>query len=159
MRSTGDGASDTPPVIAGAVRLFVSGALACVLGAIAWLVLRKLQIVPRSGVSRFVPLAMGLAPIVVLLPFWHWRVRRLRRALFASRFRLCTRCGYDVSTLGETGICPECGGAYDAEADVALWERQGAPYTEPRPRGFMAWSRASDGAPPADGGGSASVGV
>ena len=135
-----DSAPGTPPVIAGAVRLFVGGAVLCVLTAVVWLVLRKLQLVPRGGASRFVPLVMGVAPIVVLLPFWHWRVRRLRRALFASQFRLCTHCGYDVSTLAATGTCPECGTPYDAAKDVELWARQGAPYTEPRPPGFTPWT-------------------
>jgi hypothetical protein len=113
------------------------------LAALAWLVLGKRLGLPGGGAYRLVPIALGLAPFVVLLPFWHWRVRRLRRALFASRFRLCTHCGYDVSTLSLAGTCPECGQPYDAARDVAIWAQQGAPYTEPRPPGFVPWS-ASD---------------
>jgi hypothetical protein len=111
-----------------------------VVAAIAWAVLRKLDIVPRAGLSRFVTPLLGAAPVVVFLPLWHWRTRHLRRALFASRFRLCTNCAYDLSALAPIGTCPECGETYDAVADVELWSLQGAPYTEPAPPGFVPWS-------------------
>ncbi len=117
------------------------------LAALAWLVLGKRLGLTGGGGYRLVPIALALTPIVVLLPFWHWRVRRLRRALFASRFRLCMHCGYDVSTLYHAGTCPECGQPYDAARDVAIWARQGAPYSEPRPPGFVPWS-ASEEEPP-----------
>lgn len=133
-------APETPAAISGAVRRWVAGTALFVAGAIAWLVLRRLGVVPRGGVSRWVPLVLGVTPIAVLLPLWHWRERRLRRALFASRFRLCTHCAYDVSSLPPTGTCPECGRPYDAPRDVEVWAKQGAPYTEPRPHGFTPWS-------------------
>lgn len=139
-------AAPTPRVIRRAVRLWAMSAVVCALVALGCLVLRKPLGLPSGGGFRFVPIALGLAPIVVLLPFWHWRVRRLRRALFASRFRLCTHCGYDVSGLNSRGMCPECGQTYDLARDVAVWEAQGAPYTEPRPPGFMPWR------PPAESG-------
>lgn len=130
----------TPHVIASAVRLWVGLAIIFVFAAVAWAVLRKLNIVPRPGFSRLVTPVLGAVPIVVLLPLWHWRTRHLRRALFASRFRLCTNCAYDLSSLAPTGTCPECGETYDAVADVELWSLQGAPYTEPRPANFIPWS-------------------
>ena len=132
--------ADTPRVIVNAVRLWVGAALVFVVAAIAWAVLRKLDIVPRTGLSRFVTPLLGAAPVVVFLPLWHWRTRHLRRALFASRFRLCTNCAYDLSALAPIGTCPECGETYDAVADVELWSLQGAPYTEPAPPGFVPWS-------------------
>lgn len=135
-----ENAPGTPPVIVKAVRLWVAAAVLCALAACAWLLLRRPLGLPRGGVYRFIPAILGLAPIVVLLPFWHWRVRSLRRALFASGFRLCTHCAYDVSTLAPAGTCPECGHPYDSVRDVELWARQGAPYTEPRPPGFTPWS-------------------
>lgn len=79
-------------------------------------------------------------PIVILLPLWLWRTRRLRRALFNTRFRLCTHCAYDLSSLPPTCICPECGHPHNATTDVQRWARLGAPYTEPQPAGFQPWS-------------------
>lgn len=115
--------------------------------ALAWSSLRKEGVVPRDGFSRLVMPILGAMPFVVLLPLWYWRTRHIRRALFASRFRLCTHCAYDLSTLDPTGTCPECGETYDAVADVQLWSRQGAPYTEPRPAGFVPWSPSSESLP------------
>ena len=132
--------ADTPRVIVNAVWLWVGLAIVFVFAAVAWAVLRKLNIVPRAGFSRLVMPILGAVPVFVLLPLWHWRTRHLRRALFASRFRLCTNCAYDLSSLAPTGTCPECGETYDAVADVKLWSLQGAPYTEPRPANFTPWS-------------------
>lgn len=117
--------------------------------AMAWLVLRRPLGLPRGGFFRVLPLTLIIIPWVVFLPLWYWRVRRFRRALFASRFRLCTHCGYDLSTLGAAGICPECGREFDAARDVARWEQTGAPYAEPRPEGFVPWSAAGPLEPPA----------
>lgn len=136
------------PVVRRAAIVWLGSAALFMLLAIAWLVLRGPLGLPRWGFFRVLPLTLILVPFVVFLPLWHWRVRRFRRALFASRFRLCTHCAYDLSTLASTGTCPECGHGYDALRDVARWEQTGAPYAEPRPSGFAPWSPPTDHEPP-----------
>ena len=81
--------------------------------------------IPRSGVWRFVPLMMGLSPIVVSMPVGHWMLRGIRREWHATGGRLCTHCAYDVSDLAPAGTCPECGGAYDIAADAEIWAASG----------------------------------
>lgn len=144
---TPESTPQTPPVVCRAVWLWAVASTAFALAAIAWVILREPLGLPRGGVYRFMPLSLALTPILVFLPLWHWRVRRLRRALFASRFRLCTRCEYDLSTLSTAGTCPECGRPYEASRDVAMWASTGAPYTEPRPAGFTPWSPPGDDDP------------
>lgn len=136
------------PVVRRSATLWVSSAALFMLLAVVWLVLRGPLGLPRGGFFRVLPLTLILIPFVVFLPLWHWRVRRLRRALFASRFRLCTHCAYDLSANAQAGTCPECGHEYDAVRDVARWEQTGAPYAEPRPKGFVPWSLALEQAPP-----------
>lgn len=128
------------PVVRRASALMMGSVLVGMLLAVVWLVMRRPLGLPRTGFYRVLPITMIALPFVIGLPLWHWRVRRLRQALFASRFRLCTHCAYDLSTLAEVGTCPECGNEYDAARDVERWERTGAPYTEPRPTGFVPWS-------------------
>lgn len=96
--------------------------------AVAWVVLRVPLGVPRGFAYRFGALVLAATPFVVVWPVWWWRTRRIRRALVRSEGRLCTGCGYDISTLGAAGTCPECGGAYDGEKDRALWEAVGVRY-------------------------------
>lgn len=138
----------TVPVIRRQAWLWIGTGALFVLLAIAWFVLREFQVVPRRGHWRHVTILLALAPFYLVYPLWQWRARRLREALFASRFRLCTRCAYDLSTLSPTGTCPECGHDYDAVRDVARWEQTGAPYAEPRPEGFVPWSPAEEPQPP-----------
>lgn len=128
------------PVVRRSAVLWLSSAALFMLLAVAWLVLRRPLGLPRGGFYRVLPLTLILVPWLVFLPLWHWRVRRFRRALFAARFRLCTHCAYDLSSLPPTGICPECGHDYDAARDVVRWEQTGAPYAEPRPKDFVPWS-------------------
>ncbi len=134
---------DGAPVVRRATKLWLGSAALFMLLAVVWLALRGPLGWPRGGFYRVLPLTLIAVPWVVFLPLWIWRVRRFRRALLASRLRLCTFCGYDVSTLGVTGVCPECGNAFDAARDVAVWERTGAPYAEPRPKGFVPWAPTS----------------
>jgi hypothetical protein len=95
---------------------------------------------PNNGPYKLVLFVLGFAPLVFGLPIWLWRVRRLRRLLFETGFRVCTHCAYDVSRLELSGKCPECGHTYDVTIDVQRWAKVGAPYTEPRPTGFKPWS-------------------
>lgn len=113
--------AELPPVVRRAMGWWIGMSL--VLAAIGggWVVLRGPLGLPRQGAYRYVPLVAGLAPLVVVNPWYAWRTAWLRRALKASKGRLCTHCGYDVSALGVSGTCPECGGSYDIAADAALW--------------------------------------
>jgi hypothetical protein len=98
------------------------------LAAVAWVVLRGPLGVPRGFAYRYGALFLGLTPVVMLLPWWFFRTRSIRKALLESEGRLCTHCAYDVSTLEPSGTCPECGKPYDIEKDKVLWEAVGARY-------------------------------
>ncbi len=128
------------PVVKRSAALWLGSAALLMLLALVWLVLRRPLGLPRTGWWRALPLGLILMPWVVFLPLWIWRARRFRRGLLASRLRLCTHCAYDLSTMLPTGTCPECGHAFDAAHDVACWEQTGAPYAEPRPKGFVPWT-------------------
>lgn len=128
------------PVARRATWVWLCATTLCAALALAWILLRRPLGLPHAGVWRWLPLAMIASPFVIGVPLWYWRVRRLRRALFAARFRLCTHCAYDLSPMPPTGNCPECGHPYDAARDVLRWEQTGFPYAEPRPRGFVPWS-------------------
>jgi hypothetical protein len=136
------------PVVRRSAAIWLGSAAIFMLLAVVWLVVRGPLGLPRGGFFRVLPLTLIVVPWVVFLPLWHWRVRCFRRALFASRFRLCTHCAYDLATLAPTGTCPECGHSYDAGRDVATWDQTGAPYAEPRPKGFVPWSPPTDHEPP-----------
>lgn len=90
--------------------------------AVAFVIVRKSLGVPNSGWVRFAPLVLGLAPIVIIAPLWWWRTRWVRRAVRESGWRLCPYCAYNLSTLGDAGVCPECGNAFDIESDARFWE-------------------------------------
>jgi len=51
--------------------------------------------------------------------------RRERRRLIAARYRVCFRCGYDLSALAEDGVCPECGEVYLGAALRERWAGAG----------------------------------
>lgn len=148
--------SDTPeqpwigvaPVVRRSTAIWLGFVALFMLLAVVWLVLRGPLGLPHGGFFRVLPLTLILVPWIVLLPLWHWRMRRFRRALFLSRFRLCTHCAYDLSRLAPTGRCPECGREYDAQRDVKIWEQTGAPFAEPRPNGFVPWSVREADEPP-----------
>mgnify|MGYP001202158117 CR=1 FL=1 len=43
-----------------------------------------------------------------------WYLRRTHRHLEARNWNACQNCGYDTSSNGDSGTCPECGGKYSA---------------------------------------------
>ena len=47
-----------------------------------------------------------VAAFFVIVRRW---VTRLRKQVADANFRVCFRCGYDLSTIAEDGVCPECG--------------------------------------------------
>ena len=70
----------------------------------------------------WMPMAI-VAPVFVVLFMMRRRVSRITRALKAANGRACVACLYDLSGQAETGVCPECGRAFDAAADQLSWAR------------------------------------
>jgi hypothetical protein len=112
-----------PPVLRRLTRWCVVLILLSAAAALAWVLLRRPLNLPRTGAARLIPLAIGLSPVLVVMPWWVWRTRSIRRAVRESGWRLCTHCAYDVSALPTAGTCPE--GGYDVEKDAHLWEAAG----------------------------------
>ena len=88
--------------------------------------------IPLAALQRL-PMVLFCLPLV-FMAWGNWRLRGVRRSWVESRGRLCPGCGYDVSTLltppASTATCPECGGRYEHEAAMRLWESSG--FTAPR---------------------------
>jgi len=78
----------------------------------------------RSGfVGGTLEAVIRLGPFVVA--FWYG-IRAERRLLNAARRaggRICSHCGYDLSTLEHVSSCPECGHSIDMEENIADWTR------------------------------------
>lgn len=121
-RPPGFSSPTLPPVMRRGVAWWLGALFTCAIAACGWIALRRPLGLPRDGVYRYVPMMLGLAPILLVNPLYLWRTAWLRRALAASNGKLCTHCAYDVSGLAPSGTCPECGGAYDVEADAKLWQ-------------------------------------
>jgi len=47
--------------------------------------------------------------------------RRIRRDFVESGGRLCTQCAHSLAGLGDSGVCPECGGKFSTESDRIGW--------------------------------------
>lgn len=65
--------------------------------------------------------------VVLLTPrvLGWWYLRRYQRLFRAAGGRLCVSCGQDLRGLGESGICPECGQAFDVQLDRRRWKAAG----------------------------------
>jgi hypothetical protein len=75
--------------------------------------------------SRFA--LLGLLPPINAglggLAWWHWIGWPLRAKVMRCRGAVCLRCTYDLSTLAETGVCPECGDPYSRSHVSQVWTR------------------------------------
>jgi len=82
---------------------------------------------PGMGMRSYTVLfaAWMIAGFATLMGTAIIRHQALRRSFRAAGGRLCTHCGYDLRTLGEAGLCPECGQAFDARRDAEAWKRAG----------------------------------
>lgn len=69
---------------------------------------------------RYLVLAapFALPPLIVFFD-----LLRINRAVWSSNFRCCTHCVQDLNGLADKGLCPECGKAFDIEADRKSWAR------------------------------------
>jgi hypothetical protein len=119
-----------PPVLRRLGRNFLIASFASAISAIAMVILRDPLSIPREPWGRYGPLFISLLPLFVFLPWASWHSRRLRRDFAANKGRLCIHCAYIVGPLGERGTCPECGHAFDANADAARWEAAGYTWSE-----------------------------
>jgi len=50
-----------------------------------------------------------------------FRLHALRRRVILTNGRFCPHCGFDLSTLGESGTCPDCRREYTPEWLDYLW--------------------------------------
>jgi len=87
------------------------------------------DLVSRTGWWRFglagamLEAAIRLGPFVGA--FWYG-IRAERRLLNAARQaggRICSDCGYDLSTLNHVSFCPECGRSIDMDKNISDWTR------------------------------------
>jgi len=53
------------------------------------------------------------------------RTARIRRAVQAASGRACVACVYNLSGMGDTGACPECGRQFDIATTQRSWQRAG----------------------------------
>ena len=110
-----------PPVLWRTSRWCLVLACLCVAGAFGTLLLRGTAFPKRQPWPRYAIMAFGFAPVLVIYPVGYLVQRRALREWHRTNGRLCARCGYDLTALADTGICPECGNPYDLEQDAALW--------------------------------------
>lgn len=76
-----------------------------------------------NKVGPWLPWVIGFQTLLIAA-FVTWFLgthRLLMRRLRETHNRLCFSCGYDVSTLGECGRCPECGEAFEHEDLRRRW--------------------------------------
>jgi hypothetical protein len=77
---------------------------------------------PSVGTSyQWSRLAIPFAMFGVLLLFAIRRSRRIKRC----EFKVCYACGYDLRGLDESGVCPECGRAYEIASLIRKWKGEG----------------------------------
>jgi len=81
----------------------------------------------------WVPMGLGVwmnmigLVVCIYLPTIHGTLHEasVRRRLKAAGYRLCPRCGYDLSGLGDEGACPECGRGFLAASLAEQWAGAG----------------------------------
>lgn len=55
-----------------------------------------------------------------------WRkLQKLRQRVMVAGGRVCGECAYDLSGLGDGGVCPECGGTFDIARERERWRAAG----------------------------------
>jgi hypothetical protein len=110
-----------PPMLLRRRKLLLIATLVCFAAAGTYVVLDDALNLRHRRYWKFGAILVAITPPVVLRPIWFLRIRGLRDRAERARGRLCGHCAYDVSDLGMTGTCPECGGAFDVKRDAKLW--------------------------------------
>lgn len=81
-------------------------------------------IITRIGPRPMMAYVIGDLLVIGIVMILRLRfMRRLKAKLRAADGALCPDCGYDLRGLAEKGDCPECGRAFEREADMAFWRR------------------------------------
>ncbi len=73
------------------------------------------------------PLFGVMAAVHVFAFFHRVRERRLKKAVKAAHYLLCTHCLYNLEGHESLGICPECGTPFTARKLEADWRE----FTDP----------------------------
>lgn len=71
--------------------------------------------------AHWIAPSLGFIPVFVAQGVTIASQFRTRRRFRATGGRMCTNCAHSLVGLGETGICPECGHAFNIESDRVLW--------------------------------------
>lgn len=114
-----------PPVLWRAARRCFGLSVLCAIIAVGTAIVRGNLPPHHRTTARYVIMAFGLAPVVVIYPIGYVFQRHVGRQWCRANGRLCTYCAYNVSNLADTGTCPECGNTYDLERDAAMWAEIG----------------------------------
>lgn len=97
---------------------------AMIAGAILYDVALKQSMTSPPG--RWMSLAIPAAcfvPLLVSIVAIGRGQRRIKRAVRGADGRACLHCVNDLTGLGESGACPECGAAFDIPAGKRAWAR------------------------------------
>jgi len=96
-------------------------------------ILHGLGILDRSVLSRYAfPIftervllticLFALAPWGIVL-LARYQASRLLRLASEAGYYLCLQCGYNLTGLGESNTCPECGNQYSLTENKLIWDR------------------------------------
>jgi hypothetical protein len=74
---------------------------------------------------HFMPFAAVLAVVIPVLLSFHIILsianHRALKALYATNFRICPACNYDLQRSPSLGRCPECGRPYSTGSLLRIW--------------------------------------
>jgi hypothetical protein len=59
--------------------------------------------------------------VPILVVWFTWSTTRIKKRARALHARMCGRCGHDLTGLGDSGVCGECGRAFDMGSQRRLW--------------------------------------
>ncbi len=89
-------------------------------GVLAIFAVSKAIARPVGSEALLIPGAMLIA--LDLLEFR--QSRRGAQSLLHKRFAVCSQCRYCLESLGDAGICPECGSKFTRSELESVWRRR-----------------------------------